>query len=137
MTANNRKLYSILGVAPSASDAEIKAAYDSLIAQNPEGSPMHDSIEEAYKVLSDIDSRAAYDITGKSRLTSKRRHRIQSNGLDKARYTLNTLFLAGAAATTILFVLQLSGALSSTPFYWVCGASLLVKVAEYILRLIP
>lgn len=135
--AANSKLYSVLGVDPSASDAEIKAAYDRLIALNPDGSPLHDSIMEAYTILSNMDSRAEYDITGKVKHATKRRQHVQSDTIDKTRYTLNTLFLAGAAATTILFVLQLSGTISTTPFYWACGVSLFIKVAEYILRLVP
>ena len=64
--ASNKELYKVLGVDESASDAEIKSAYERLIAQNPEGTPLHSSIVEAYTVLSDMDRRAAYDITGKT-----------------------------------------------------------------------
>ena len=35
--ASNKELYTVLGVDESASDAEIKSAYERLIAQNPEG----------------------------------------------------------------------------------------------------
>lgn len=136
--ASNKELYDILGVDQSASDAEIKAAYDRLIADNPEGSPLYPRIVEAYTVLSDIDSRAAYDVTGKVRRAGVRKHRNDnSSGTEKARYALNTLFLAGAAVTTILFILQLSGAIGTLPFYIACGISLLIKIAEYILRLVP
>lgn len=136
--ASSKELYTILGVDQSASDAEIKAAYDRLIADNPEGTPMYSHIVEAYTVLSDMDSRAAYDVTGKVKKHGVRKHR--SNDADrmaKARYSLNTLFLAGAAVTTVLFILQFSGAIGSLPFYIACGISLLIKIAEYILRLIP
>ena len=127
-----------MGVDTSASDAEIKSAYDHLIAQNPEGTPLHSRIVEAYNVLSDMDSRAAYDITGKISKNGVRRHRDRSaRDTAKVRYNLNTLFLAGAAVTTILFILQFSGAIGSLPFYIACGVSLLIKIAEYILRLIP
>ena len=127
-----------MGVDASASDAEIKSAYDHLIAQNPEGTPLHSRIVEAYNVLSDMDSRAAYDITGKISKSGVRRHRDRSaRDTAKVRYNLNTLFLAGAAVTTVLFILQFSGAIGSLPFYIACGVSLLIKIAEYILRLIP
>lgn len=136
--ASNKELYDILGVDQSASDAEIKAAYDRLIADNPEGSPLYPRIVEAYTILSDMDSRATYDVTGKVRRAGVRKHRNDnSSGTEKARYALNTLFLAGAAVTTILFILQLSGAIGTLPFYIACGISLLIKIAEYILRLVP
>ena len=136
--ASNKELYKVLGVDESASDAEIKSAYERLIAQNPEGTPLYSSIVEAYTVLSDMDRRAAYDITGKIRRGGVRKHRDgNSGGTEKVRYALNTLFLAGAAVTTVLFILQFSGAIGVLPFYIACGISLLIKIAEYILRLIP
>lgn len=136
--SSNKELYNILGVDPSASDTQIRSAYERMIADNPEGTPMHKSIVQAYTILSDMDSRAAYDITGKVRSGVKRRHRLnETSGTEKARYILNTLFLAGAAVTTVLFILQMSGSLTTTPFYFACGISLLIKIAEYILRLIP
>lgn len=136
--ASNKELYKVLGVDESASDAEIKSAYERLIAQNPEGTPLYSSIVEAYTVLSDMDRRAAYDITGKIRRSGVRKHRDgSSGGTEKVRYALNTLFLAGAAVTTVLFILQFSGAIGVLPFYIACGISLLIKIAEYILRLIP
>ena len=134
--SSKNELYTILGVDRTASDAEIRSAYDKLIADNPEGTPMHDRIVQAYTILSDLESRAQYDITGKTRI--KHVHRTgHADGLEKARYSLNTLFLAGAAVTTVLFILQISGALSTLPFYIACGISLLIKIAEYLLRLIP
>jgi len=136
--SSTKELYNVLGVDESASDAEIKSAYERLIADNPEGTPLHSRIVEAYSVLSDMDRRAAYDITGKVRKSAVRKHRDgSSNKTENARYALNTLFLAGAAVTTILFILQLSGAIGTLPFYIACGISLLIKIAEYILRLIP
>ena len=136
--SQEKELYSILGVDPSASDAEIKSAYEHLIASEAEGTPRYESIVNAYTILSDMDSRAAYDVTGKARKGGIRKHRSNNlNGPEKVRYSLNTLFLAGAAVTTILFVLQLSGAIGTLPFYIACGISLLIKIAEYILRLIP
>ena len=136
--SSGKELYSILGVDPMASDAEIQSAYERLVTENPEGTPLHSRIVEAYTVLSDMDSRAEYDIKGKVRHSRKhRRSPEHSDSIEKARYTLNTLFLAGAAVTTVLFILHLSGALSSFPFYIACGISLLLKISEYILRLIP
>jgi len=136
--SSSKELYNILGVEPSASDAEIKAAYEHLIASNPEGTPGYAGIVQAYTILSDMDSRAAYDVTGKIRKNGVRKHREgNSGGTQKVRYNLNTLFLAGAAITTVLFILQFSGAIGSLPFYIACGISLLIKIAEYILRLIP
>jgi curved DNA-binding protein CbpA len=135
--AVHTELYNVLGVDPAASDAEIKSAYERLIADNPEGTPQHSRIVEAYTVLSDMDARARYDVTGKTGKSSVRRHTIDSGRREKVRYSLNTLFLAGAAVTTILFILQFSGTIGTLPFYIACGISLLIKIAEYILRLIP
>ena len=136
--SSQKELYTVLGVDESASDAEIKAVYDRLMETVPEGTPEHSRIVEAYTILSDMDSRAAYDITGKVKRGGIRKHRAGDlQGTEKARYTLNTLFLAGAAVTTVLFILQFSGAISTLPFYIACGISLLIKIAEYILRLIP
>lgn len=133
----SKELYTILGVEETASDSQIREAYERLIGQNPEGTPMHSRIVQAYTVLSDMDKRAAYDITGKIRTARRRTSSNSHDKIEKARYALNTLFLAGAAVTTVLFILQFSGSLSSTPFYWACGVSLLIKISEYILRLIP
>ena len=134
--ATDKELYTVLGVDESASDTEIKSAYERLIAENPEGSPLYPRIVEAYTVLSDMDSRAAYDVTGKIRKSGIRKHR-DGSGTEKARYALNTLFLAGAAVTTVLFILHMSGAMGTLPFYIACGTSLLIKISEYILRLVP
>ncbi len=134
--ATDKELYTVLGVDESASDTEIKSAYERLIAENPEGSPLYPRIVEAYTVLSDMDSRAAYDVTGKIRKSGIRKHR-DGSGTEKARYALNTLFLAGAAVTTVLFILHMSGAMGTLPFYIACGVSLLIKISEYILRLVP
>lgn len=133
--SSNKELYTILGVDRTASDEEIRSAYEKLISETPENTPDHDRIVQAYTVLSDIEKRARYDITGKVRL-KRSRNRSGSKGLERTRYALNTLFLVGAAVTTVLFILQMSGALSTTPFYVACGISLLVKISEYILRLI-
>ena len=136
--AGKKELYAILESEETASDAQIQSAYERLIKENPEGSPGYSRIVEAYTILSDMDSRAVYDVTGKVSKGGKRRHRTgNSANREKTRYALNTLFLAGAAITTILFILQWSGAIGTTPFYVACGISLLIKIAEYILRLVP
>ena len=136
--ASTKELYSILGVDETASDAEIRSAYEHLIAENPEGTPGYASIVNAYSVLSDMDKRAMYDVTGKVKGRIRRSSTSgHSNKIQKARSILNTLFLAGAAVTTVCFILQWSGVMGTTPFYWTCGLSLLIKIAEYILRLIP
>ena len=133
-----KELYTILGVDQGASDAQIRSAYERLIAQNPEGTPLHDSIVQAYTILSDMDSRALYDVTGKVSHKRKRSHtKDRTDRLEKTRYALNTLFLAGAVVTTIFFILQWSGSLGTAPFYWACGVSLFIKILEYILRLFP
>ena len=136
--ASTKELYTVLGVDETASDAEIKSAYERLIAENPEGSPKFASISQAYAVLSDMDRRAAYDVTGKYKAV--RRHRTSpedGSRILKVRSTLNSLFLAGAAVTTVCFIMHWGGSWSAVPFYWTCGVSLLLKVAEYILRLVP
>jgi DnaJ-class molecular chaperone len=105
--SSNKELYTILGVDRTASDEEIRSAYEKLISETPENTPDHDRIVQAYTVLSDIEKRARYDITGKVRL-KRSRNRSGSKGLERTRYALNTLFLAGAAVTTVLFILQMS-----------------------------
>lgn len=136
--ASTKELYKILGVDESASDTEIKSAYEHLVARNPEGTPMYDSIVQAYKVLSDMDSRAMYDVTGKVRNGGRiRTHSGHGDNIQKARNVLNTVFLAGAAVTTICFIMHWAGNWSAVPFYCTCGVSLLIKISEYILRLIP
>lgn len=136
--ASTKELYSILGVDETASDAEIRSAYEHLIADHPEGTPEYVSITNAYSILSDMDKRAMYDVTGKVKGNIRRSSSSgRGDKIQKARSILNTLFLAGAAVTTVCFILQWSGAMGTTPFYWTCGISLLLKIAEYILRLIP
>lgn len=136
--ASTKELYTVLGVDETASDAEIKSAYERLIAENPEGSARNADICQAYAVLSDMDRRAAYDITGKYKAVRRRRtNPDQTSRILKVRSHLNTLFLAGAAVTTICFIMHWGDSWSAVPFYWTCGVSLVLKVAEYILRLIP
>ena len=136
--ASNSELYNILGVDQSASDAQIRSAYERMVAEHPEGTPMHERIVQAYDVLSDMERRALYDVTGKYGKSRKRiRRTVQTDRKQKVRYTLNTLFLAGAAVTTVLFILQWSGAIGTAPFYWACSISMLIKISEFIVRLTP
>lgn len=130
------RLYRLLEVEESASDSEIAAAYGRLCSLYPETDPHRAQIDYAYSVLSDISKRAEYDITGKTGKKVKRSRAGSNRNIDKARSILNTVFLLGAAVTAVLFLLQFSG-YSTTPFYWACGISLVIKLTEYILRLIP
>jgi DnaJ-class molecular chaperone len=130
------KLYQILNVDATAADAEITAAYNRLIAEHPESDPRHEEIVHAYSVLSDVERRAKYDVTGKTTRIRRSRKTASGTKLEKVRFVLNTVFLACAAVTVVLFLLQFGG-YSAKPFYWACGISMTIKVAEYILRLIP
>lgn len=134
--ADNKKLYQTLGVDDTASQQEIESAYQQLIAKYRESDAEYAEIVLAYSVLSDMEKRAVYDVTGKVKGTRHRSNALTNSKKEKIRYTLNTLFLAGAAVTTVLFVLQWSG-MSTTPFYWACGVSIIIKLAEYIIRLLP
>ena len=68
------KLYDVLGVAPDASDAEIKKAYKKQsLANHPDKNPGDESaqvrfqeVSAAYETLSDPDARAAYDRYGEN-----------------------------------------------------------------------
>lgn len=136
--AASKELYTILGVDETASDSEIRSAYQHLASSNPEGTPDRARIDQAYAVLSDMDRRAMYDVTGKTGHGIKRTTRAgKQERREKARYRLNTIFLAGAAIAIICFLMQWGGVWSTTPFYWTCGISLAIKIAEYILRIIP
>ena len=133
--AKDRELYSILGLNDSCSDQEIRDAYSRLSELHAEGTPERENVERAYRILGDMDRRAVYDITGKTtQKTARRRTHSDSGKIEKARYALNTLFLACAAVTTVLFILQWCGA-GTAPFYWACGISIVIKLTEYILRL--
>lgn len=138
-----KELYERLGLNDSASEKDIEEAYRSLSAQFGPDSGNTDAaaqekykeISEAYYVLSDMNRRAEYDIRGK--VSRKGASRKSDNGLSvrKTREIINRIFLCGAAASAILFIIYMTGG-SPVPFYYVCGASLLVKIVEYILRLI-
>ena len=134
--AKDRNLYSILGLEENATEKEIADAYSRLKESHGQSDSEIQAIEHAYSVLSDMEKRARYDITGKADGKPLHRRSVPTGRIDKARNILNTLFLAGAAVTTVFFILQWCGA-GTTPFYWACGISITIKLAEYLLRLIP
>lgn len=134
--AKDTNLYSILGLDKDATEKDIVEAYSRLLEDSGKSDSEKKDIEHAYSVLSDMEKRARYDITGKADAKPLHHRSVPAGRMDKARYILNTLFLAGAVITTVLFILQWCGA-GTTPFYWACGISIIIKIAEYILRLIP
>ncbi|MCQ2126178.1 MAG: J domain-containing protein [Bacteroidaceae bacterium] len=140
-----KELYSRLGLDENATESEIRSAYERLSSACSSGNGLTDAgsteryrlLTEAYEVLSDMDRRAAYDICGKDR-KQRNRKRTAGNGpssMVRARSILNTVFLCGAVISTVLFVTYLSGS-NPMPFYIACGISLVIKIAEYIIRLI-
>lgn len=134
----DKELYRILELDESATESQIADSYQRLGALLQDGSKEKRRLDFAYSILSDIEKRARYDITGKTGTAPAAVRRASRPGrTDRIRTTLNTLFLAGAAVTTILFILQYCGITGTAPFYAACGISLLLKITEYILRLIP
>ena len=128
--------YSVLGVDRYAQDSEIRESYERLKAAHEGDAAALEQIEQAYGILSDMQKRAEYDIKGKISTGRPHTRKRQADGIIRARNTLNTLFMIGAAVSLVFFILQWCG-YSRTPFYWACGTSLVLKVAEYIIRLIP
>lgn len=79
--------YALFGVPPTASDAEIRAAYRRLVLEfHPDRHPDDPDAEEkfknlslAYRVLSQPKDRTRYDLLYSSYLESRRRHEIGGN----------------------------------------------------------
>lgn len=141
-----KELYSRLGLTETASEKDIETAFRTLAAEcgpdsghdDRESAMKYARIEEAYRILSDMDSRAAYDIGGDVRIKGRKgsgRHNTVLSPVIRTREILNSVFLCGAAITTVLFVIYLTGS-SPVPFYIACGISLCIKLVEYLLRLI-
>ena len=53
------------------------------------------------------------------------------DNIDKIRAILNILFLVGAVASVILYI---TSGDDKTVFFYVCSASLFVKVLEFVFR---
>lgn len=138
-----KELYERLGISETASEMEIASAYRTLSAECSPESGRTDSesvrrymeLTEAYTVLSNLESRAEYDIKGTVKGRKSRRGSSQLPSIVRTRETINRIFLAGAAVSTILFIVYLCGG-SPVPFYYACGISLVIKLVEYILRLV-
>ena len=130
--AKNRILYDRLGVDVDASSTQINEAYDRLIFDCDPSSAEYTEIEEAYTVLSNLDRRAQYDITGKFGDKKGRKNGRTLKSVDKIRKILNTVFMIGAVATIVLYFMKTEERLN-TAFL----SSLVIKIVEFILRLLP
>lgn len=139
----NKELYNLLGVSETATELEIREAYLKKIEEcdpvkednGPESQEICQRLVEAYEILSNLDKRALYDVRGVKRAVRRTgREKSDYDRIKKARKILNNLFLLGAVVTSIFFVVSLISD-NSAPFYWACGASLTLKITEYILRL--
>lgn len=131
-------LYNILGVDKYASQEQIDSAYSALKDSACSDGKTLDDLEKAYSVLGNVENRAYYDVYGRAPKIKKSKR--AGSGADhyarmnSVRKTLNTVFLFGSVVSIVLFVLYITGG-SPVPFYWACGASLLIKIAEYAARL--
>jgi DnaJ family protein C protein 11 len=79
--ADERSYYALLGVAPTASEEEVRRAFRQLAttlhpdkvansAQHDEAATLFTQIQEAYEILSDPQKRDIYDVYGKEGLTA-------------------------------------------------------------------
>ena len=134
--AKNRILYDRLGVDVDASSSQINEAYDRLIFDCEPLTPEYNEIEEAYAVLSNLEARAKYDITGKFSNKKGRKDGSALKSVDKIRKILNTVFMIGAVATIVLYFMKTEDRLN-TAFFTVGISSLVIKIVEFILRLLP
>lgn len=87
---NMKNYYSILGVTPDSTEAEIKVAYRSLARKyhpdiNPEGTAKFKDISEAYETLSDNKKRLQYDTINGFFKTSKKEEEKQYTSSEKAK----------------------------------------------------
>ena len=78
-----KNYYSILGVTPNSTDAEIKSAYRALARQyhpdiNPNGVQKFKDISEAYETLSDVKKRSQYDTINGFFKTEKKEQQFTS-----------------------------------------------------------
>lgn len=133
--AKNSVLYNRLGIDESATDSQIKEAYDNLIASCPASSAAYKEIEEAYAVLSNIEQRAKYDVTGEYKHKGNAK-KLSLGSIDTVRKVLNTIFMIGAVVTIILYFTKTENQ-GSSAFFIVGISSLVVKIVEFILRLLP
>ena len=129
-------LYSILGVGKDASQSQIEDAYNNLKDSLKDNFTAISKLDAAYRVLSNIDMRAYYDVHGRipAKKTHEKRSATDDRSVLKVRKILNSIFLLGAVVSVVFFVLQYAGC-SVVPFYIACGTSMLIKIAEYALRL--
>lgn len=91
-----KNYYSILGVTPDSSEAEIKSAYRRLARKfhpdvNPSGASRFKDITEAYEILSDAKKRLQYDtINGFFKSTSKSEKQHTSSKQAQSEYEKRT-----------------------------------------------
>lgn len=131
-------LYTILGVDKYASQEQIDAAYNALKSSAVAGGELAGNLELAYSVLGNIERRAYYDVYGripKNKQAERRGSKTEHYGkMSEIRKMLNMVFLFGSVISIVLFIVYITGG-SPVPFYWACGASLVIKITEYVARL--
>jgi DnaJ-class molecular chaperone len=127
-----RNFYSVLHVAPKASDAEIKAAFRNLAKScHPDVRPGDSEAEEAfqevkraYKFLSNPETRKLYDaFLAERRAVARRR-------LKHAAATMSTSFVLTAASVVLAMVWLQDGRLFSGGREFAEGASNTVEIAR-------
>lgn len=89
-----QSLYDILGVAPDATPEEIKAAHRAAVKRthpdtNPGGAEAFQAVDKAYRILSDEQSRAFYDQTG--RVDRKTDAHVESKSMGMLVMFLNAI----------------------------------------------
>ncbi|MBO7260361.1 MAG: DnaJ domain-containing protein [Bacteroidaceae bacterium] len=138
--AKSKELYVRLGLKETATDNEIRGAYTTLINGLAPDSSDYLRLTEAYDILSNINYRAEYDVTGKIpklKNSGNKQHtsKLSTETLITIRKALNTIFLIGTVITVILYILKMNGH-SGVPFFAVGITALIVKIIEFILRLL-